>query len=157
MNLTLPALAALAALTSAHGGVSEQRARTVAEAIAKAVSAHPRDAQAVEHHGVQVEALMMAVAVRESSLRASVERCEVLGDGGRAYGLWQEHATKRQVPALCGPAALTNQADKALRHLAYCAERADDAAGMVGCYAGRAASHAIVADRLALARKLATP
>lgn len=157
MNLTLAALVALAAATSAHTGVSERRAATVAEAIARAVSAHPRDAQAIERHGVQVEALMMAVAVRESSLRPEVERCEVVGDGGKAYGLWQEHAAKRHLPALCGPAALFVQADKALRHLAYCAEQSADAAGMVGCYAGRHASHAIVADRLALTRKLTKP
>lgn len=156
-NLTLPAMVALAALTSAHGGVSEQRARTVAVAIERAVLAHPRDVQAVERHGVPVQALMMAVAVKESALRLDVERCEVVGDGGRAYGLWQEHASKRQVASLCGPAGLAMQADKALRHLAYCAEGSASAEAMVGCYAGRAPSHAKVTERLALARKLATP
>ena len=157
MNLPLAALAAIAALTSTTTGVSERRAQEVVAAIERAVLAHPRDAQAVERHGVQVEALMMAVAVKESALRLDVERCEVVGDGGRAYGLWQEHIAPRHKAAFCGKAALAMQADKALRHLAYCAETAGSAEAMVGCYAGRAPSHAKVTERLALARKLATP
>ena len=153
-NLSLPALAALAALTAASGGVSESRAKDVAVAIERAVLAHPREAQAVERHGIQVEALMMAVAVKESALRLDVERCEVVGDGGKAFGLWQEHLAPRHRAVFCGPAALAMQADKALRHLAYCADLHGSAEQMVGCYAGRAPDHAKVRERLALARAL---
>ncbi len=150
--MTLPALVAAVAVLV---GLSPVRVRAVVSAATGAVEHAPAQAALVERvGGVRAEALMLAIAVRESHLRVGVERCRVVGDQGRAVGLWQEHATGKTRDALCALGA-SAQARVALDHLAYCAGRSSSLEGIVACYAGRAEGHPIVADRAHLARELA--
>jgi hypothetical protein len=123
-----------------EAGVSPARAEMVIRAAREALGAD----RAVDLP------LLMALAVRESNLLPSVEACQVTGDGGRAVGLWQEHARGERRAALCGGGAHA-QAAEAVRHLTSCG--AGDAE-RVACYAGRSVTHRIVTDRLALAARL---
>lgn len=148
LTLSAPAVLAddsspLARLAARLAGVQPDRASQVEAAAREALQGSQRlDATALP--------LVMALAVRESGLRPSVEACAVTGDGGRAVGLWQEHARGEKRAALCS-GGMRAQAAEAVRHLELCG---GDERHMVACYAGRAADHPIVADRLALAERL---
>lgn len=120
-------------------------------ARAAVVVAAARDALADSSLGPGALPLVVALAVRESNLRADVERCATVGDGGRAVGMWQEHASGARRERLCAGGAAV-QARVAVRHLEACGP---DDRSRVACYAGRPATHPIVDDRLALAGRLA--
>ena len=151
-----PAAAFLALLVAAAGhlaGIPPARARAVVEASTAAVERAPAQAAQLERvTGVRAEALMLAIAIRESALLVRVERCEVTGDHGLAVGLWQEHASGLRRQQLCEGGARA-QASLALAHLAWCAR--GDLEGTLACYAGRRPDHRIVLDRARLTRELA--
>jgi len=134
---------ALAVAAAKAAGVTVDRAESVVAA------AH--EALAGSELGDLALPLLVAIAIRESNLRADVEACKTLGDGGRAVGLWQEHASGERRAALCDGGAVA-QAKRAVRHLEACGR--DDRSRMA-CYAGRASTDPIVDDRLALADRLA--
>lgn len=126
---------------AAHeAGVSVARAAEIERAI---------DVATAEH--AELKPLVMAVAIRESNLLPSVESCDKVGDGGRAFGLFQEHARGEKRDFICNGGARA-QAKVAVEHLLSCGTT-DEA--RVACYAGRAITHRVVADRLSLAKKLA--
>lgn len=129
------------ARAAAREGYPVERAALVVRAI--------HEAGAGDH-----AAILLAMAIRESSLRADVESCAVTGDGGRAVGIWQSHATGKLRERLCQGGAMV-QARQAAAHLTQiCRGTLPE---RVACYAGRSVDHRIVRDRLALAEKLAAP
>lgn len=99
----------------------------------------------------ELRPLLMAIAIRESNLLLEVETCDKRGDGGRALGLFQEHARGKTRDDICQGGARV-QARVALAHLMSCGLRDDE---RMACYAGRKVTHRIVSDRLALAARLA--
>lgn len=154
-------LIAAAALAYACNVARADEASSLARAVAREAGASPGRAEYVIRHArAALEAspdmdprslpLLLAIAIRESNLKPDVESCATLGDGGRAVGLYQEHARGAAREALCAGGAAV-QAVAAVRHLAACG--ASDEA-RIACYAGRSADHPIVRDRLALAARL---
>lgn len=126
------------ARAAAREGYPVERAALVVRAI--------HEAGAGDHAPI-----LLAMAIRESSLRVDVETCEVTGDGGRAVGIWQSHATGILRERLCKGGALV-QARQAAAHLTtICRGTLPE---RVACYAGRPVGHRIVRDRLALAERL---
>lgn len=96
-------------------------------------------------------AILGALAVKESSLRVAVERCEIAGDANHAWGLFQEHATGPRRERLCAGGAV-EQAKFAALHLRAVGGTTIDE--RIARYAGRDAGHRIVRERAALAREL---
>ena len=126
------------ARAAAREGVELDRATAVVEALTEAGAG-------------EWTPLLLAVAIRESSLRYRVETCEVLGDNGAAVGLWQTHARGLRRELLCR-GGMRAQAREAVRHLLrVCGGSPEE---RVACYAGRKPDHWIVRDRLALAGRL---
>lgn len=101
--------------------------------------------------GAEDAPLLVALAAHESHFRAEVESCDVVGDGGVAVGLWQEHARGKRRERLCGGGA-AEQAREAVRHLSRCPGTWTE---RVACYAGRRPEHPIVRVRVELAERLA--
>lgn len=131
---------AMAKLAAHEAGVSVARATQVEKAI---LSALPESDKGQAP-------LLMAIAIRESNLLPSVATCDVVGDGGRAFGLFQEHARGAVRDRICS-GDIAYQAEVAYKHLSGCGTTED---GRVACYAGRAVTHKKVTDRLALASRL---
>lgn len=127
------------ARAAAREGFSVARAQSVVDALTEAGAG-------------DWTPLLLAVAIRESSLLRKVETCERTGDGGLAVGLWQEHAGGERRDALCR-GGMRAQARVAVRHLTRTCR--GSAAERIACYAGRKPTDWIVRDRLALARRLA--
>lgn len=137
----------MAASAARATGVVEARAADVVRAAERALA----DAKRTDLTERDLPVLV-ALAVRESHLRAEVERCEVTGDGGRAVGLWQEHAVGPRRERLCR-GGVDAQAREAVRHLALCPSQSW--AARIACYAGRKEDHPIVRARVELAERLA--
>ena len=127
------------ARAAAREGVELDRATAVVEALGEAGAG-------------EWTPVLLAIAIRESSLRYRVETCEQLGDNRHAVGLWQEHARGMRRDQLCR-GGMRAQARLAVHHLLrVCGGSPEE---RVGCYAGRKPDHWIVRDRLALAGRLA--
>jgi hypothetical protein len=101
----------------------------------------------------RLRALLLAMGWRESRFRMAVGRGAILGDGGKAYGLWQSWDPDRT-------GGLKGQARRAVEHLEkarrYCARRgARPYEGAISLYAtGRTCYWNRAPSRARLARKL---
>lgn len=127
------------ARAAAREGVPAERAQAVVEALDEAGAG-------------DWAPMLLAIAIRESSLLRSVEGCERTGDHGLAVGLWQEHARGQRRDVICR-GGVRAQARVAVQHFVRVC--GGGAAARVACYAGRKPTHWIVRDRLALAGRLA--
>lgn len=95
----------------------------------------------------ELRVTLAAIAVHESHLRREVEDCSVVGDGGLAVGIWQEHAVGQRRERLCSGGAKA-QARMALWRLRTVCR------GSVACYAGRRDGHVAVRDVEALVERM---
>lgn len=127
------------ARAAAREGVPVERAQAVVEALTEAGAG-------------EWTPMLLAIAMRESSLRVSVEACDTTGDNGHAVGLWQTHARGMRRDQLCR-GGMRAQARYAVHHMLRVCGGSPEA--RVACYAGRKPDHWIVRDRMALAGKLA--